>query len=649
MAFERLLQPGRVGNLEIKNRMFAMPVGAPMADLNGYLTDDFIAYYEEKARGGAGAIITGVLVVDNETGVMEPNLAWLTDPNSIRLWKKFTDAIHKYDTKIFAQIYHPGKETRSSDIGGRTIIAPSEMVSKFGEKAHAMTVEEIHELTKKFAAAAALAKRADFDGVELHCAHGYLLCDFLSPSANQRTDEYGGSFENRVRFPGEIIAAIREACGRDFPLSVRISGSEFTEGGITPEESIRIAQYFESCGVDMINVSAGNQKTSHLNREPASFRQGWKKQLAAGIKKAVSIPVLAVNTIKRPEFAESLLEEGVSDFVGLARGFLADPHFAEKVRTGHTDEIRNCIGCLVCFETLIERKRICCTANPTLMREREFAHMERDGAGRKVVVIGGGPGGMEAARVLALRGFDVTLYEKDAELGGQMNYADKPPMKEKITWLRNAIAAQLKSAGVKVVLNCEVTPEMVETMDAEGAFLCCGASPIIPQSIPGVHGDNVCTIPELLSGKKSVDGKRVVVAGAGLTGLETGVFLASRGCRVTFVDMLDTIGQGIYIQTLNDVLSELEKYHGGKPDMYPSHKLISIQPDGITVEDKDGKQFDIAADAVVMSLGTRPRTELHEALRKRFGRLILTGDAVTRGRIVDATRDGFTKAWVFEP
>ncbi len=646
MKFQKLFQRGKIGNLDIKNRIVMTSMVPAMGTANGEITDEYIRYYEERAKGGTGLIITGAASIDDETGRggVTHSVA-VTNRNHQKPMEKLARVLHKYDTKVFMQLVHPGKETHSIFNDGKAPVAPSAIMTRHGEMTHALTVEEIKAIVKKFVNGAVLVKAAGVDGVEIHGAHGYLLNEFMTPLFNKREDEYGGSFENRMRFITEVYQGIRQAVGEHYPVGVRISGDEFIEGGNTTEDGVKIAKYMEELGVDWINVTVGVQETSHFNREPASFQQGWKKNVAKSIKAAVNVPVIAVNTIKKPDFAESMLQEGVCDFIGLARGQLADPFWANKAKSGNEDEIRTCISCLVCFEELASGRHMKCSVNPKMGREAEFDHLNKNGNNQPVAVVGGGPGGMEAAVVLAKRGFDVTLFEKSEQLGGQLNYANKPPLKEKITWLMEGMIAQVKKAGVKVKLNTEATLEELKALNPVGVFVCCGSDPIRPGAIEGIFNDNVYTVPEVLSGKKVLDGKDVVVIGSGLAGLETAVYLGDKGCTLSIVEMKDAIGEGIFITVLQDVLRELEPY---SPKMYPKHKLSKVTKEGVEVTDEKGEVVTIKAEAVLLAMGVKPRKEVVEMVQSNFDNVVLVGDSIKDGRIVDATRDGCTKAWVFE-
>jgi len=335
-------------------------MGVSLATHNGEASDNMISYYEERAKGGCGLIITEITRIDNEYGVGTPNQLSLTDLSHVPQLERLVHAVHKYDSKLFVQLHHPGRETKSKLINDKQIVAPSAiMCKKTQEMPRALTTEECDAIMKAFVKGAVLAKTAGADGIELHAAHGYLLNQFLSPYTNKRTDKYGGNFTNRIRILAEIITAIKHLCGPDFPISVRISADEFVEGGLKLEDGIKIARTLESYGVDVINVSCGIYESGITIVEPNSYAQGWKKHLASAIRKNVKVPVIAVNNIKTPDVAEQLLEEGVCDFVGIGRGQLADPEWSNKAKRDESDYIRKCIGCLYCFEELGSGKGSC--------------------------------------------------------------------------------------------------------------------------------------------------------------------------------------------------------------------------------------------------------------------------------------------------
>lgn len=646
MSYPYLLRPGKIGKLELKNRVVVAPVGLFYADSNGEAGADLRAYLEERAKGGAGLIVTGIVTVDRETGSLSPNELVLEGRGQAMSFARLAATIHKYDAKLIVQLYHPGKCTTRANLGGRTPWSASPTPCNDGTLAKEMSHQDIARLIDRYVAAARLAQGAGVDGVEIHAAHGYLLGQFLTPTINQRTDQYGGGLEGRMQLVTEVYSAVRAAVGPDFVVGIRMSADEFVEGGNTLRDGVEMAKVYDGLGVDFLDVNCGLQESSQFNREPPSFAQGWKKHLAKSIKEVVACPVIAVNTIKRPDFAESLLAEGVSDFVGLSRGHLADPEFTNKVIAGREREIRSCISCLNCMDTQLKGVPPTCTVDPRLGRERELGTLVRDGAGRPVVVVGGGPGGMECARTLAQRGFSVTLFERNSALGGQLNYAEKPPKKEKISWLKEGLIAQVEASGARVCLGQTATVEQVRALDPVGVFLCVGAEPIRPTSIAGIGGDTVYTVPQVLTGQAVLDGQRVLVVGSGLAGLETAAFLGRRGCQVTVVEMRDTICQGVFPQVVADERKELEPY-GVK--ILTGHRLESISPGAAVLCRTDGTRVELSAQAVVLSMGVSPRRDVVEEFRSVFPRAVVVGDAHREGRILEALSDGLTKAWVFQP
>lgn len=644
MKYEKLFQKGMIGKLELKNRIVMPAMGVSLASSTGEASDEIIRYYEERAKGGCGLIITEITRVDDVYGVGTSNQLAVTDGKDIPRLQRLADAVHNYDAKIFVQLHHPGRQTYSRLLGGKQIVAPSAvMCNVVKEVPRALTTEECEDIMKAFVKGAVIAKSAGIDGVEIHAAHGYLIDQFLSPYTNKRTDKYGGSLHNRIRILEEMITAIKHLCGPDFPISVRISGDEFVEGGLKLEDSIKIARTLESYGVDAINVSSGIYESGATIVEPGSYPQGWKKHLATEIRKNVKIPVIAVNNIKQPCVAEQLLEEGVCDFVGIGRGQLADEEWAKKAKTGREDEIRSCIGCLHCFKTLNTGKHISCAVNPRAGRELEYKDYEKDGDNQVVAVIGGGPGGMQAALVLAERNYKVVLFEQSNELGGTLNIADKPSLKEKITLLKNGMRAQVEKNNIEVRLNSKATVDMVKELNPVGVFVACGASPVVPK-LPGIENSKVVTAEDVLSGKAKVEGK-VAVIGSGLTGCETAETLAQKGHSVSLIEMAKTIGPGIYPSILMDLMGRFRTFN---PQILPGHRLAAVTDKGVLVVNvANGQKMEVEADTVVLALGVSPRRDLVAEFEASFDEVRVIGDASRGGSIVEAVADGFGKAFVF--
>ncbi len=638
--FDLLKQPGRIGRLALSNRVFMPAMGVFFAAPGGGVTDDLIAYYEARARGGVGLIITEVTRVEGGAGAGEPCQLSAYRPSDVLELQRLVDVIHKYETAVFVQLQHPGREA-SSFITGVQPVAPSAVANPMGgEIPSELSTEECDALVAKFIFAAKIVSMSGADGVELHGAHGYLINEFLSPAMNFRTDKYGGSFENRMRFVTDILKGIKASCGQDFPVSVRINAQEMLPGGIDLPEAQKIAASLESSGADAINVSCYTLGCI----EPGTFSQGCKRDLSLGIKRAVGVPVLGVSNIKDPEAAESLLAQGAVDFVGVGRGHLADPDWCRKAFSGRQSEIRKCIGCLACFGELAKLNRVKCSVNPEAGREREYARPEMTGNGRTIAVIGGGPAGIEAALTLKRRGFKPVIFDGADRLGGTLNTADKGYGKDKITSYVDSLITQVEKAGIEIRLGKPATVEDVKAISPAGVILAIGAEPIIPP-VDGVKGERVVTAESVLLEQTKPTGN-VAVIGAGMTGLETAEYLALKGCRVTMADMLPNIGSGIYPTVVADVMGRLAEH---AVTILTSHKLVKILEGGLELQRLSDKQtVRLEAEWVVLAIGVRQRRAILDEFRAAFDRVLTVGDARVGARILEATQDAHGKAFVFD-
>lgn len=646
--FQRLFSPVRIAGLEIKNRVAMTAMGVGLSAPGGGVSDDIIAFYEARARGGCGLIISEICRVMDGAGAGEPCQLAARNIGDVQGLGRLMDTVHKYGTRMFIQLQHPGRQA-SPFVGGEQPVSASAVVNPItGEAPRALTVPEIETIREAFVMGARIAQMAGADGVELHGAHGYLINSFLSPYLNRRDDQYGGSFENRMRFLLEILAGIRGACGRGFPLGVRLSAEEFLGNkGNDLAATCRIAVELEKTGVDFLDISCAIPDSPMFTAciEPGTMEQGWKKYMAAEIKKHVKIPVIAVANIKEPDVAEAILAEGCCDLVGVARGHLADPEWCNKAKAGKTETIRTCIGCLVCFDEIEHVRHVKCSVNPLCGREREFAHLVRNGAGRTVAVVGGGPAGITAALALKERGFKPVLFDPSSRLGGTLNVADKGIDKTKITRFVDSLIAHVKESAVEVRSGEEATVEKVKALSPCGVFIACGAQPFIPP-VPGIDGKNVVIAEHVLLGRTGVTGDCAII-GSGMTGLETAEVVMQAGHKTAVIDMLPQIGAGANIVVILDVK---ERMASCDPVYLPGHRLLKVTAEGVELESVEtGQPVSVKADTVILAMGIRPRKDVVDRFRSAFPDARVLGDAARGGRILDATQDAYGQASVFEP
>ena len=504
---------------------------------------------------------------------------------------------------------------------------------------------EIKRIICQFIEGAVRVKKAGCDGVELHAAHGYLIQQFLSPNTNKRTDQYGGSLENRMRFLLEIIDGIRSNCGKDFPIVVRLTVDEMYSEigqngkGYNLEEGIKMAKILSDKGIDAIDVSSAAYDTFNYWLEPTTFTPGWRKYLASEVKKVVDIPVIAANLIRSPKQAEMQLEEGTQDFISLGRPLIADPHWPNKVKSGNENLIKRCVCCLYCFESMMKGAYKYthgnCSVNPFVGREN--VSLKQNGNGRKVLIIGAGCAGLTAAELLSKRGFDVTVLEKESKQGGQLNLASKPPHKEKINWVCEDLLSNAINSGAKVLFDIKADKDIIASYSPEIVITATGGNAIHPKSF---NGDNVVTVTQILNGDIDISNKKVAVIGSGMTGLETSELLVSKGNKVTVVEMADKIAPGAWFQQLDDALPVLEK---AGTEFLTSHKLLSVSSSGIELENlKENKAVAIKVDLVVLSLGVRSDNSLYNDIKSSDSYKVYNiGDSNKIGRIANATESAY--------
>lgn len=642
--YENIFKPIKIGNVEIPNRLFMPPMATGIWDGTRLTDPSQIAYYVARAKGGIGLINTSAYTVDLDTaGLVENGQPSLTLPNAGEKLKVLVDEIHKTDAKICIQIQHPGRQTNHILNPEKDIVGPSAIPEVFYmDTPRALTNAEVKEMIQKFIRAAKIVYDAGADGVELHAAHGYLIGEFMSPRANVRTDEYGGNFENRMRFVKEIIDGIKEFKPENAFLSIRMNAFDAVEGGIELEEGIRMAKYLEAAGLEAIDLSLGTYTNAFLCSEPAIYPEGVRSEWVKQFTDTLNIPVISVNNVKRPETAEMLLKDGVSDMVGLGRALLADPEYVNKLKAGKENEINLCLGCCEC---LFMNDPQVCSINPYLGKEWYLndATMKKDGEGRQVVIIGSGPAGLQAAEVAAQRGFKVDVFEAKNSLGGSLIPASKGPGKEKFAWSLSNKINVLNKFGVHFHLNTKIeTAEDIEKYNPYAVFVGVGAAPACPP-IPGVQ--NLTQALDVLMTEKDnlPENKKVIIIGSGMTGLETAELLLTKKNKIVMYDMLPEIASSANLFT--KMVSTMELAKAGV-EFRTEHKLLEVKGNTAIFENlKTKEKVEDTADILLLSLGVKSNTELNEKFNSVCDKVFIVGDCLKGANIHKATSAAFECAW----
>jgi 2,4-dienoyl-CoA reductase-like NADH-dependent reductase (Old Yellow Enzyme family)/thioredoxin reductase len=633
--FVRLLQPGNIGKLELKNRIVMPPTVTNYANIDGTVTERLIDFYAERAKGGAGLIIVECTKAESFIeSFVATNLLRISTDQYITGFQDLTEAVHLNGAKIALQV---------TPASGAWVVPPetwppgyqSISPTKFacpGAVPHELTTDEVENLVEFYGKAARRVKLAGFDAIEIHGHASYLLAMFMSPYVNTRTDKYG----DLLRLPLELVQAVKSYAGDDFPIIFRYSVDEFIKGGRDLAGSKAVAKRLEAAGVHAIDVSAGTYYTpeSLWVFPPMAFPHGCFVHLAEGIKQTVKIPIIVPGKLFDPLVAERVLQEGKADFIGIARGLIADPEWPKKVAEGKVEDIRKCIACNEgCIQRAVSFQAITCSVNAMVGKERRYK-IESATEPKKVLVVGGGPGGMEAARVAALRGHEVTLWEKEQELGGQLVLASKAEGKSDIIPLIKWLSAQVGKAGVKIELRKEATPKAIVEAKPDVVIVATGAIGDIPE-IPGIEKSIVITALDVLREKAKI-GQEVVVLGGGLVGCDVALFLAERGKRVTMIVRSD-IAFDIEENNRAAILTRLTQ-RGVKWFTYT--KTEEITEKGVIAANQQGRQ-NFQADTVVVATGLKPRKELYKALKDRVPELYAIGDCIEARKILNAIHEGF--------
>jgi 2,4-dienoyl-CoA reductase-like NADH-dependent reductase (Old Yellow Enzyme family)/thioredoxin reductase len=634
---QRLFEPVRIGKLELKNRIVMPALCSKLPTEFGAVSERLIDFYVERARGGAGLIVIENTCIDWPVGKAGTNPIRADEWKFLHGLHELAEAVHPYGTKIATQLQHTGRQgSQLTSAEGQQLVAPSAIpcLPTGAEMPRELTVEEIEVLIGKFVLGATITKAAGFDAVEIQGAHGYLITQFMSPYTNKRTDEYGGDLEGRMKFALKIIEGVRLAVGPDFPIIFRMNGDEYIEGGLTLEDNRQVARRLEAAGVDCLSVSAGIYESPPWYSRifpTMGMPEGCNVPLAGAIKSAVNIPVIVAGKLGDPVLAEEVLRDGKADLIALGRPLLADPDLPNKALEGRLRDIRPCTYCNEsCAGNMSHIWRISCAVNPAVGNERAY-EIKPARKSRHVLVIGGGPAGMEAARVARLRGHDVTLCDKASSLGGQLLPASVPEFKQPIKRLVEYYEAQLDKPGIKVQLGREATPETVAKAKPDVVILATGASPLVPD-IPGVNSSGVATASEILMGTREA-GDRVAVIGGGMVGSELAWFLAEKGKRVTIVEMALSVAEDVNMFSRFYLLDRLQ---GLGVQIETNTRVEEITDDGVVAIDISGNKRLIEADTVVLAVGFRAVKELEAKLRDQGVEVHSIGDCVEPGKITEA-------------
>lgn len=634
---DSLFSPITINNRQLRNRCIVPAMVMNLCDEDGSCTERFAAYHEAKAKGGFAMIITEDFAITNVAGKGHQYIGGLWKDEHIPGFKEYTDRLHKWGALSIVQLHHPGRQIGVIDAD--TPWAPSAIPCPFSPDMmpHEMTQAEIKLVVKQFGQAAARAKAAGFDGCELHGAHGYLIEEFMSPYSNKRTDEYGGDLCNRMRFALEIIHEVREQTGSDFIIGYKLSSDEWVSGGLTIEDTKAYVPFLEEAGVDYFGVSVGVYRSGDQIIPSMYTEHGWIANNAKEVKSVASVPVYAIGRINDTRVANAIIKSGKADMVAMGRQSIADPETPNKAKAGCFTDIRTCVGCLHgCDANVNLEKSGTCELNPIIGHESEAEYQTVMAESPKnVLVIGAGPAGLEAAIGAAKCGHNVTVYDKDRWAGGKYRLASVPPCKGElgafIVWQMH----ELKKLNVPVILNTEVTKELVDSVKPDVVIAATGTNPVVPKMIPGYDKDIVVLGTDVLSGKANT-GHNVVVIGGGHAGAETANHIASYMKNVTIVELQEDIAMDEVDTPRNALLADLKK---NEVRVCASTSVQEIKDHSVVVSGKYNEE--IECDTVVISIGHKPNTVLADELMAAGYDVRVIGDAVSVGLVGPAVRAGY--------